>query len=215
MRDLDTKSTSALANRDIADLMTETGIAFPSDFTVSEWVAMGPFIQLEAVASQWRLGDWMIWGENRLSEEFYQHVEVNWYDPSRVAKCMRTCQSFPHDQRRSGMSFEHHEATTKVDSLAERNRWLDTAQENGWTPGELATGIRNSLAIETGVVEKPPELEEPKATTEALLRFSVRVPISCAAEAEELKPILEADLRSTLTANGVVVKGVEYGVSYS
>lgn len=98
------------------------------------------------------------------------------------------------------MSFEHHEATTKLEPLAARNQWLDTAKQNGWTPGELATGIRNALAIETTVAPINAALttgvpSDRRDADDTQIWFFVGVPAS--SDVEELRMTIESGLRAT------------------
>ena len=207
-----------MADPEALQLFNAIGMTFPHSLMYDEYERVGYFVQHEAVVCYWRLGDWCIYGEREYGERFYQAIVPHMFDPTRIRRAISTSKTFPHDTRRDSLSFEHYdEVASKLQDapLHEKLEWLDAAERDKLTPAELGQRIRAATAIEAAEAPERPEVEPPKEATESTFRISFRVPLGEASLVEGIRHTLESDLRGTLQAWNVTVRGLEIARSDS
>lgn len=62
-------------------------------------------------------------------------------DQAHARRCLRVAIEFPHERRRPALSWSHHDTVHALDPDAQ-DRWLDDAEQHGWTVATLRERIR-------------------------------------------------------------------------
>lgn len=81
-------------------------------------------------------GDWLIWVEEHMPEQFAQaQAEMGLSEQACIDR-ISVCRGVPADERRNSLSFSMHKAVSKLPAR-ERKRWLNLAESKGLSTAEL------------------------------------------------------------------------------
>jgi hypothetical protein len=83
-------------------------------------------------------GDLMNYSEGLFGEE-YTELFKDW-NPHTLAEWKWVSKAVPLSRRRDGLSWSHHATVAKMDPN-EQTKWLQEAETNKWTRGELRKAI--------------------------------------------------------------------------
>jgi N6-adenosine-specific RNA methylase IME4 len=101
--------------------------------TFDEWKAMEDQFTKAGSGLQWWIGDWLGYGERVYGEKF-PLGDIAAYKTQQTCKTVAGRIEIP--RRRGNLSFAHHAEVAKLE-LDEQDRWLDAAEENGWTRAQM------------------------------------------------------------------------------
>ncbi|MFY1623840.1 LmbU family transcriptional regulator [Micromonospora sp. WMMD735] len=122
-------------------LTTRVGLRIPAALTFERWQHAGSQISRIVDSSAWCLGDWLVYGQREYSDRYLRAIEESRLDYQTLRNYAWVARKFPIERRRETLSFQHH---AEVGSLPpeEQDRWLDLADEFGWSRNELRRNIR-------------------------------------------------------------------------
>lgn len=128
---------ATIERTDIA--LTETGWDPQRELNFEEWLEEGRRLVQINRASQWGIGDWLLYGAHRYGEKYVNAALATGYD-EQTLKNMRRVASMFEKSRRRDLSWSHHEAVAALEP-AEQDRVLDDAEHNEWTREELRKAL--------------------------------------------------------------------------
>jgi hypothetical protein len=116
-----------------------------------------------ANASQWALGDLIVYGEGRgdWGEMYSQYVDLSARSYAQVSQAARVSRTFPPGEMRqyaTDLSWSHHRVLLSTDR-SERVGLLRQAQENEWTVETLRQSARDLTSLTTVSEEGQPLVE--------------------------------------------------------
>jgi hypothetical protein len=119
--------------------LTQVGFEPPADANAEEWQQLADMLFRLDGALQWMIGDFLLhetaWGDTaRIAAEFGYEVGTL-YDYKKVAKNVQIGVRTPN------LSFGHHKLVKSMDE-ADQRKWLQRAEQNGWSVAEMRRQIR-------------------------------------------------------------------------
>jgi hypothetical protein len=131
-------------------LTTRVGLRFPERVEFETWARAGSHLARISDSSIWCLGDWLAYGQDRYSDGYQRTVEAVGLDYKTLRNYAWVTRRFDWSRRRAKLSFQHH-AEVAAMGEAEQDRWLDRAEEAGWSRNKLRQHVRQSRDVsETG-----------------------------------------------------------------
>ncbi|MFD0490370.1 LmbU family transcriptional regulator [Saccharopolyspora erythraea] len=136
-------------------LATQVGLQFPHSLPFEDWERAGKKITRIVNSSAWFLGDWVVYGQARYSDRYRRAIETARLDYQTIRNYAWVARRFELSRRRDKLSFQHHAEVAAL-PVDQQDRWLDRAEEAGWSRNQLRQHIRNSrLAVQgAGSVER-------------------------------------------------------------
>lgn len=139
---------------DLPGRVMAVGLDLPDTITFEEWQAVGESLQGVNRSLQWWLGDWVRFGERKWGEKYTQAIEVSGKDYDTIAGAKRIADRFDFTRRRVNLSWSHHAevAALPVDAA---DRFLDLAEEEGWSRNELRRHVNKAKASASMLASDP------------------------------------------------------------
>lgn len=173
--------------------LTRTAYVPPEGMTFEEWQEAGRTLLQAGTAVQWWIGDWIRYGEREYGEKYSQALEVTAYDYQTLRNMVYVAERVELSRRRDNLSWSHHAEVAPLD-LAEQEAWLDAAEENKWSRGELRSRLRaSSSAEEPAAADFRLSFVLPRPAVSALRRICDR--LQCSDEYAVERALLEYDSR--------------------
>lgn len=127
--------------------MTRTGLALDSEkVDLEAWGKIGAFLGGLSRANSWWCADWLNHGEAAYGEKHSQHIEATGLAFKTLANMSNVGRKVDSSRRRDSLSFAHHAAVAKLDP-ENQTHWLETAEREGLTRGELRASIKAGKVI--------------------------------------------------------------------
>jgi hypothetical protein len=105
----------------------------------SEWRSKGEQLSMVLNLTLWALGDWAFAGESHA--DYDEMSEITGLDHDTVMAYLYTAGRFREHRRRRRLTLEHHWLVSGMGSDLEQDAWLEKAEEEGWTPKQLAAEL--------------------------------------------------------------------------
>ena len=156
MNAIATKETSALATVIPDDIYTETGLKLPAGkLPFEEYEQVGVNLQRMLRASNWWLGDWILYGDSQYGETYTQAIDFTGRGEDHLKNIVSICRSIPPEERRAVLSFSSHAAVAGL-TAAVRREVLDEAEEKGLNSKQIRVLARDvkTRATSDGTDEK-------------------------------------------------------------
>jgi hypothetical protein len=122
---------------------TPTGLVLAKDLTFEEWGAIGSSFGTALQTAAWCIGDWMVYGERKWSEQllmdgsdfdpvapnripsqvFDAAIKSTNLDRQTLSQYASVCRKIPMEERRINLSFGHHRLLAPLPS-PQRLEWL-------------------------------------------------------------------------------------------
>lgn len=147
-------STLALAVRELRNAELEpTTLNLPDGLAFDRYEQIGIALGTLHRASQWWLGDWIIYGEATYGEKYAQAMESTGLNKDTLRHYVWVCSRVAPSRRVEGLHFTTH---AKVAALTpkEQRRWLALAKREGLSSRDLELRIQeeqNLLGAQQGV----------------------------------------------------------------
>ncbi|MFJ2766860.1 LmbU family transcriptional regulator [Streptomyces sp. NPDC087300] len=148
-----------------------TSLALPTGLPLESWRQVGQRLTRLNDSSQWWLGDWLVYGQDRYPERYRRAVSDTCLDYQTLRNYAWIARKFPAHRRRAALSVQHHIEVAGLPEAAQET-WLDAAERDGWSRNEL----RRTLKGIRGADGEPPPGEQVfirfHATSEQRLRWA-------------------------------------------
>jgi hypothetical protein len=122
--------------------LTRVGWTPSGDIGLPEWSALGRRFGEIGRCSQWWLGDWILYGNQRFGERYTRAVKLTGYDAQSLMNMVYVASRFAISRRRESLSWSHHAALAAMD-VAEQERWLDRASAERLSVADLRVALRS------------------------------------------------------------------------
>jgi hypothetical protein len=107
------------------------------------WRALGARVGSHSSASSWWLGDWLAFGRMKYGRRYRDAVDVTGLDYQTLRNYAVVARRFEPSRRRKGLTFHHH-AELCAFPEDDQERWLNLAEQHGWSKRELRRQIRGA-----------------------------------------------------------------------
>jgi hypothetical protein len=105
------------------------------------WMQIGRRVSMYSDASQWWLGDWLVFGEDMYGRRYKQAVGLTGLEYQTLRNYAMVARRFPLARRRAGLSFHHHAEVCPLPD-EEQEYWLNRAQAEAWSRNTLRRHLR-------------------------------------------------------------------------
>jgi hypothetical protein len=92
--------------------------------------------------SQWWLGDWILYGNQRFGERYTRAVKLTGYDVQSLMNMVYVASRFAISRRREDLSWSHHAALAAL-NIAEQEHWLGRAGAERLSVADLRVELRS------------------------------------------------------------------------
>jgi hypothetical protein len=160
--------------------LTRVGWTPCEDLGLAEWSAVGRRFGEIGRCSQWWLGDWILYGNERFGERYTRAAKLTGYDVQSLMNMVYVASHFPVSRRRENLSWSHH-ATLAAMDVAEQERWLERAGAERLSVADLRVelrGRRHALKAQTDDVGGQSPGEPTGAEAVVCPNCGGRVPLS-------------------------------------
>ncbi|MGW6012966.1 LmbU family transcriptional regulator [Streptomyces sp. NPDC055210] len=144
-------------------LTTQVGLELPAGLTFENWELAGRQLSGIVNSTSWWLGDWLVYGKDHYSDRYERGVRAAGLQYQTLRNYAWVSRRFPLERRRAALSFQHH-AELASRPVEEQERWLDQAEQQGWSTKQL----RRAMRVARG--------EEARETLQAELTRRLAVP---------------------------------------
>lgn len=127
--------------------VTETALELPGGLSFEDWEQTGETLGRIGRACQWWIGDWLNYGERAYGEKYTEAIEVTGYELGTLKNLAWVAARVERSRRRDVLSWSHHQEIAAL-GPADQERWLTSAEANGWSKGQLRKQINAEPAEE-------------------------------------------------------------------
>ena len=120
---------------------SEIGLELPHGIAFGDWAEIGSNLGVLARANQWMIGDWLNYGERAYGEKYTEAIEVTRYELATLENLAWVAGHVEPSRRREVLSWSHHSEIAQL-GPADQDRWLDSAEANGWSKAQLRKQIK-------------------------------------------------------------------------
>jgi len=124
---------------------------------LAEWSAVGRRFGEIGRASQWWLGDWIRYGNERFGERYTRAAKLTGYDAQSLMNMVYVSSRFAVYRRRENLSWSHHAALAALERDGQEH-WLERASAQRLSVADLRVELRSrrrALAA-AGAGDQPP-----------------------------------------------------------
>ena len=124
-------------------IVSDTGLEIAEKLSADEWRDLGLQISRTRGATQWWIGDWWAFAENRYGDRKAMVEAEDWEGPA-FQTCMNAAivsNAFETSRRREVLSFRHHAEVASL-PVEWQERVLDHAEENNFTTKQVALHVK-------------------------------------------------------------------------
>lgn len=108
---------------------------------LAEWSALGRRFGEIGRCSQWWLGDWINYGNERFGERYTRAVKLTGYDVQSLMNMVYVASRFDISRRRENLSWSHHSALAALD-MDSQEYWLGRAIADKLSVADLRVELR-------------------------------------------------------------------------
>jgi hypothetical protein len=124
-------------------LVTRVGLRIVNALAFDVWALAGSKLIQAHNSSAWCLGDWIIYGQSRYESRYREAVDATGLDYRTIRNYAWVSRRFELSRRRENLSFQHHAEVAALPEH-EQDRWLDEAEQAGWSRNALRRRLRDS-----------------------------------------------------------------------
>lgn len=130
-------------------LTTKVGLQIPAGLTFESWELAGRQLSGIVNSSSWWLGDWLVYGKDHYSDRYERGVRAAGLQYQTLRNYAWVSRRFEVKRRRAALSFQHHAEMASL-PVEEQERWLDQAEQQGWSTKQLRRAMRLARGAEVG-----------------------------------------------------------------
>jgi hypothetical protein len=140
---LDTRGRDGAAVRTAQPTAELSQVAWTphSEIGLAEWSAVGRRFGEIGRCSQWWLGDWIRYGNERFGERYTRAVKLTGYDVQSLMNMVYVASRFEISRRRENLSWSHHSAVASLEPDSQEH-WLNRALEDKLSVADLRVELR-------------------------------------------------------------------------
>jgi hypothetical protein len=112
---------------------------------VKRWIIYGKRFARLSSASNWWIGDWMRYGNERYGEKYGAAAKATGYDRQTLMNMAYVASRFSVERRRCGVSWSHHAELAAL-PVTEQDSWLDLSEREHLTVRSLRDEVRRGLS---------------------------------------------------------------------
>jgi hypothetical protein len=138
--------------------LTHVGWQPAGEVGLAEWSALGRRFGEIGRCSQWWLGDWINYGNERFGERYTRAMKLTGYDVQSLMNMVYVASRFDISRRRENLSWSHHAALASLDAVSQEH-WLDRAGSDKLSVADLRAelrGRRHALDSPEGESQRAP-----------------------------------------------------------
>lgn len=109
---------------------TPVGLEISGELLPDEWFSVFKFIRRVQSGIQWIIGDWLVYGEEKLGKTYPELAQITHYSEKTLRNLAAVARAVPMSRRRDTLSFGHHAAIAALPAPGQQ-QWLDYAAEQG------------------------------------------------------------------------------------
>jgi hypothetical protein len=126
--------------RAAADL-TQVAWTPSTDLDLAEWSAVGRRFGEIGRCSQWWLGDWISYGNQKFGERYTRAVKLTGYDVQSLMNMVYVASRFDIYRRRENLSWSHHSTLASLD-VDRQEYWLERVIAEKLSVADLRVELR-------------------------------------------------------------------------
>ena len=115
----------------------------PANMTFEEWMRVGNTLQQVGNSINWRVGDWLNYGEAKWGEMYTQAIEITGWEYQRLADAKFVCSRLDFSLRNEKLSWSLHKEVAKL-QVEDQLYWLNRAYVENMRVRALRDAIRQS-----------------------------------------------------------------------
>src|SRR3954470_23447442 len=113
-----------------------TAASFDPLLEFEAWREFGVKLGAYGNATQWWLGDWLVFGRMKYGRRYKDAIAATGLDYQTLRNYAMVARRFPPQRRHSALTFGHHAEVCALGDDAQ-DYWLDIAAAGGWSRNEL------------------------------------------------------------------------------
>lgn len=126
--------------------LTQVGWRPHGDMGLAEWSAVGRRFGEIGRCSQWWLGDWINYGNEKFGERYTRAVKLTGYDVQSLMNMVYVASRFEISRRRENLSWSHHAALAALD-VDSQEHWLTRAVADKLSVADLRVELRGRRRV--------------------------------------------------------------------
>lgn len=125
--------------------LSETGANFPEDLSDAEFKDAFKQLRKAHASCAWWIGDAIVFGQKRWGDKYNEALAATDLEYQTLMNYACVCSKVVFSRRRENLSFSHHYEVASLPA-PEQKKWLDKAEEEGWSKSDLRCELRKSQA---------------------------------------------------------------------
>jgi hypothetical protein len=134
-------SRSVLAGLTGLALTRQTSLSLKASLPLDDWLRVGLHIVRISDSSTWWLADWLIYGRELYPDRYVKAIKDTALDYQTLRNYAWVAGRVSVHRRRANLSFQHHAEVAALPE-ADQDKWLQEAEEHGWSRNRLRTEMR-------------------------------------------------------------------------
>jgi len=119
---------------------TPTGLQISGELFPDEWLSVFELIRRVQSGIQWIVGDWLVYGEEKLGKTYKELAEITHYSEKPLRNLAYVARGVPMSLRKDTLSFGHHNLIAALPAPAQV-QWLDYAAQEGLSVAALRRAL--------------------------------------------------------------------------
>ncbi len=136
------RAERARSARRAANAMSSAAWVPQGPLDEADWLATGRRLGTIARGSQWWLGDWALYGASHWGDRYSEAARATGYDRGTLRSLAWIASRIDKSVRNEKLTWDHHVLVSSLEP-AEQKYWLDRAEEERFSVGDLKLELRS------------------------------------------------------------------------
>jgi hypothetical protein len=163
MREAGPQAASVEATMQSVPSLSRVAWSHPDGMALPDWLAAGRRLGAIGRASQWWIGDWLVFGTAKFGARYLEASRMTGYDVKSLRNMRYVCSRFDPSLRRDNLNWSHHALVAALDA-DEQCYWLDRASADRLSVEDLRFELRSAARGEYA-----PSAAEPASEADLLI----------------------------------------------
>lgn len=143
MRSLSPRPAAPVARRP-QHTFQPTTLRLREGLSYKAWERVGrDVLQPITRGTQWWIGDWLLYGEQRFGEKYAQAIDATGYEAGTLANMNWVSAAIAPSRRRENLSWGHHQVIAPLPPV-DQERWLVLAEREGLSVSDLRRRVKEA-----------------------------------------------------------------------